>query len=209
MLVLALLAALQAPPDDLSAVGIVLSPRPETSVAILRSGGRSRVAAVGDTVFGGRVARIAPGLVVVEFGDGARELRLAASATAAPGPRPTAPEPPGETIAEDGAEARTMERQEVDKRLGAEIPRILAETTLLPVTNGVGTVGFTLTRLPEGTLLTDAGLRAGDVLTHVNDVPIDSLPTLIALWPKLQTASTLRAQVLRNGEPVSLTVTLR
>jgi type II secretory pathway component PulC len=183
MLVLALLAALQAPPDDLSAVGIVLSPRPETSVAILRSGGRSRVAAVGDTVFGGRVARIAPGLVVVEFGDGARELRLAASATAAAGPRPTAPEPPRETIADDGAEARTMERREVDKRLGAEIPRILAETTLL--------------------------LRAGDVLTHVNDVPIDSLPTLIALWPKLQTASTLRAQVLRNGEPVSLTVTLR
>jgi type II secretory pathway component PulC len=102
-----------------------------------------------------------------------------------------------------------MERQEVERRLGSEIPRILAETAILPVTDGSRTVGFTLTRVPEGSLLTDAGLRAGDVLTHVNDVAIDGLPTLIGLWSRLQSASTVRAQVLRNGQPLSLSVTIR
>ena len=209
MLVLALLLALSGAPDDLAAVGIVLSPHPESSVAILRAGGRSRVVAAGDTAFGGRVTRITAAAVWLEFADGARELRLTPSAASAPAPPLASASDAAEPAHADGGGARTMERGQVEKRLGSEIPRILAETTLLPVTNGVGTVGFTLTRLPEGSLLTEAGLRAGDVLTHVNDVAIDSLPTLIALWPKLQSATTLQAQVLRDGVPLTLTVNLR
>lgn len=211
MLALALLAALSAVPPDLAAVGIIVSPRPESSVAILRAGGRSRVVGPGDSAFGGRVAHIAPGLVVLEFEDGLRELRLAQAAASTPAAALGATDRAAQPVPVEGEEphARAMERQEVERRLGAEIPRILAETTLLPVTDGAGTVGFTLTRVPEGSLLTDAGLRPGDILTHVNDVAIDSLPTLIALWPRLQSASTLRAHVLRNGQPVSLTVTLR
>ena len=210
MLALALLAALSAMPADLAAVGIILSPRPESSVAILRAGGRSRVVAPGDAAFGGRVTGITATTVLLEFADGPRELRLSATAGSGTAPRGAAtaqvPEAAG---SEEGEHDRTLERQEVERRLGAEIPRILAETTLLPVSNGVGTVGFTLTRVPEGSLLTEAGLRAGDVLTHVNDVAIDRLPTLIALYPKLQSATSVRAQVLRNGQPVSLTVNLR
>jgi type II secretion system protein C len=210
ILALALLASVSGAPPDLAAVGIIVSPRPESSVAILRAGGRSRVVGPGDNAFGGRVARITPGLVVLEFEDGLRELRLAQTAASTPAPA-GATERAAEPVAAGGEEphARAMERQEVERRLGAEIPRILAETTILPVTDGAGTVGFTLTRVPEGTLLTEAGLRPGDVLTHVNDVAIDSLPTLIALWPRLQSTSTLRAHVLRNGQPISLTVTLR
>jgi type II secretion system protein C len=210
MLALALLAALSAAPPDLAAVGIVVSPRAELSVAILRAGGRSRVVGAGDTAFGGRVARITPTTVTLEFADGPRELRLVAAAPAEVPPAPV----PGADLAADGAgseaaPAREMERQEVERRLGSEIPRILAETAILPVTDGSRTVGFTLTRVPEGSLLTDAGLRAGDVLTHVNDVAIDGLPTLIGLWSRLQSASTVRAQVLRNGQPLSLSVTIR
>ena len=33
--------------------------------------------------------------------------------------------------------------------------------------------------------------------------------TLIGLWPRLQTATELRAVVLRNGQPFSLLVSLR
>ena len=47
--------------------------------------------------------------------------------------------------------------------------------------------GFTLTRHARRHLLSDAGLRPGDVLTEVNGVPIDSLATLIGLWPRMQT----------------------
>ena len=47
------------------------------------------------------------------------------------------------------------------------------------------------------------------MLTHLNDVPIDSLATLIGLWPRLQTESSVRAQVVRGGLPLTLSVQLR
>jgi type II secretory pathway component PulC len=172
-------------------------------VAILRSGGRSRVVAVGDNVFGGKVSAIAAGVVTLLFDERATELRLSGEVSAAglPPPRPPAASapPPGQV----------MDRREVERRLGTEVPRILAETTVMPVTDGGRPAGLVLTRIPEGTLLSDAGLRPGDVLTHVNDIPIDGMATLIALYPRLQSESQIRAVVLRDGRPVNLSVTLR
>lgn len=198
-----LILALAAPPTDLAAVGIVASRDPSHSVALLRAGGRTRVVGVGETAFGGRVAAIAADMVTVEF-DGRRlELRLsgdASGAALARAPSPSASPDPG---------TRVLERRDVERRIGEEAPRILAETTLMPALDAGRVAGFTLTRVPEGSLLTEAGLRAGDVLTQINDTPIDSMATLIGLWPRLQHESTLTAIVLRNGQPVSLTVSLR
>jgi len=204
---LLLLAVLATPPPDLEAVGIILSRRPEACVAILRSGGRERVVAVGEPAFGGRVSAIVSGRVSLDFSGERVDVRLAGVAAAPPAaPAPAIPAGPREDPA---TPARAMERREMERRLGQEVPRILAETTLVPVTDSGQVAGFTLTRIPEGTLLTDAGLRAGDVLTSINDVPIDSLATLISLWPRLQAESDLRAVVLRNGQPVVLSVHLR
>jgi general secretion pathway protein C len=194
---------LSAPPADLAAVGIVVSRDPARSVALLRAGGRTRAVSVGESAFGGRVAAIVPGTVTVEFEGQRMDLRLSADTPPsvlahAPTPAPTAD--PG---------TRVLERREVERRLGEEASRILAETTLMPALDGGHVAGFTLTRVPEGSLLTDAGLRAGDVLTSINDTPIDSMATLVALYPRLQNETTLRAVVLRNGQPVSLTVNLR
>jgi S1-C subfamily serine protease len=69
--------------------------------------------------------------------------------------------------------------------------------------------GLALTRIPDQSLLTDAGLQAGDVLTEVNGTAIDSLASLMALYPRLQGASEVSAVVLRNGQPVRITVTLK
>jgi general secretion pathway protein C len=153
------------------------------------------------------VVGIVPGRVTLDFGGQRVDVRLAGVAASVP----AAPAP---AVADGAAEdpetpARTMERREMERRLGQEVPRILAETTLVPVTESGQVAGFTLTRLPEGTLLSDAGLRPGDVLTSINDTPIDSLGTLIGLWPRLQSESDIRAVVVRNGRPVALTVHLR
>jgi type II secretory pathway component PulC len=69
--------------------------------------------------------------------------------------------------------------------------------------------GLALTRVPESSLLTDAGLQPGDVLTELNGTAIDGMASLMALYPRLQTESELQAVVLRNGVPVRLTVSLR
>ena len=203
MLALLLAAVTGSAPADLVAVGVVVSRRTEASVAMLRSGGRTRLAGIGETAFGGRVADIAPDGVTLDFDTGRVRVRLTggeAVAASAPPPRAAEPRPD---------DARTLDRRDVERRLSVEATRILAETTLVPALDGSRVAGFTLSRIPEGSLLTDAGLRPGDVLTAINDTPIDSMATLVSLWPRLQNESTVRATVLRNGQPVSLAVTLR
>jgi type II secretory pathway component PulC len=198
------MAAIAGAPPDLEAVGIILSRRNEACIAILRSGGRQRIVGVGRALRrDGLLDRARPRLLTspesasrCAWPAWPRRRRLSRPPPPRR-PRPTTPTP------------ASMERREMERRLGQEVPRILAETTLVPVTESGQMAGFTLTRLPEGTLLTDAGLRPGDVLTSINDIPIDSLATLVGLWPRLQTASDIRAMVLRNGQPVSLSVHLR
>lgn len=201
-----LLASLAAAPADLVALGVVLGPRPEASVAILRSGARTRVVALGELAFGGRVTSITPTGVGLEFDGGRVEVRLATAVPAGGGAAAEAP-----ALGRQDAEAapREMAREEVQRRLALETTRILAETTLVPVQDEERVTGFALTRIPQGSLLSDAGLRAGDILTSVNDVPIDSFATLVGLWPRLQNESQLTAVVLRDGRPVPLTLLLR
>ena len=199
MFAVLLAAALSSPPADLAAVGIVASRDASRSVVLLRSGGRTRVVSVGENAFGGRVTAIRADSVAMEFEGRSVDLRLSGDSVRAAAPAPAAGDPG----------AHVLTRRDVERRIGEEAPRILAETTLVPAVDAGRVAGFTLTRVPENSLLTEAGLRAGDVLTQVNDTPIDSMATLIGLWPKLQGESTLTAVVLRNGQPVSLTVSLR
>lgn len=201
MLAALLAATLAVPPADLAAVGIVASRDPAHRVVLLRSGGRTRIVGIGENAFGGRVSAIAADSVSVEFEGRPVFLRLSGEAAAAIAQAaPPAASDPG---------AHVLARRDVERRIGEEAPRILAETTLMPAVDAGRVAGFTLTRVPENSLLTEAGLRAGDVLTQINDTPIDSMATLIGLWPRLQNESTLTAVVLRNGQPVSLTVSLR
>ena len=215
----ALLSTAEAPapvlvPGDLAVAGVVVGRTPERSSAILTSGGRTRTVGVGDSAFGGRLVSVSAEAVALDFGGERVELRVptASPAAARPGP-PAAPPrpvlPPGAPPEDPETPAREMTRVEVQRRLGEEIPRILAETAVAPVMEEGRVVGVQVTRLPEGSLLSDAGLRTGDVLTRINDTEIDGMAALIGLWPRLQTATELRAVVLRNGQPYSLLVSLR
>jgi type II secretion system protein C len=206
MFALVVAAMLATAPADLSALGVVLGRGRAASVAILRSGGKTRVAAVGEPAFGGRVLVVEPRKVVLDF-DGTK-VEVPLQAAAPPPPSSTGPAA-AERPPSDPGTPRAMDRREVERRLGSEVPRILAETTVVPVTEDGRITGLALTRVPEGTLLTDAGLQAGDVLTRINDTVIDGLPTLISLWPRLQGAKELSAVVLRNGQPVSLSISLK
>jgi type II secretion system protein C len=210
-MILPLVLALAAMPADLKAVGLVTSVRKDRSVAVLVSGGRTRVVAVGEVAFGGRVLEIGATSVALDFDGNRVEVPLAAAAPAAPplGRALPAVAPAPASAPEVGPATLSLPRAEMDRRLGVEMNRILGETALRPLADGDQIRGLVISRVAEGTLLTDAGLRAGDVLTEINGVAIDSLATLVGLYARLQSESHVQATVLRNGEPVSLSLTLR
>ncbi len=200
------LALTAVPPPDLIAVGAIVSPRPEASVALLRSAGRSRIARVGEAAFGGRVVAVEASHILLDFGGQRVDLVLSGGVAAAASTPITAT-----SVAANAPliVERKLPRVDVERRLAAEIPRILAETALAPVSEDGRVVGLRLIRVAEGTLLSEVGLRPGDVLTQINDTPTDSLAVLLALWPRLQGATELRASVLRDGHAVSLSLGLR
>ncbi len=208
MLAVAIVLATLAAPDDLRLMGLVVSGAPDRSVAVLRSGGKTRVVSPGESAFGGRLLSVGPRGASLDF----EGVRVELALSTAPMPVAAAPPPPVRepAPAEDASGApRSLDKREVDRRLSLEIPRILAETTAVPVMENGRVTGIALTRIAEGSLLTEAGLRAGDVLTQINDTVIDGLPTLIGLYPRLQSAHELHATVLRNGVPVSISVNLK
>ena len=208
------LVVLLAQAPEATVVGVVLSRKPELSSAVVQSAGRTRVIGIGDSIGGARVLEISATGLTLESGGERIELRLRGEVAAGPGAgfqaggiRNAAAPEPVPPASDPGV--RTLLRRDVDARLATEIPRILAETTMFPVTEEGRVIGFTLTRLPEGTLLSEVGLRPGDVLVRLNDVAIDSFAALISLWPRLQGAPQLRADVLRAGQPASLVVNIK
>jgi type II secretion system protein C len=206
------IAAAAAPPPDLELVGVVLSR--DRPVAILRSGERTRSVSIGERAFGARLVAVAPGNATVEYADRTVELPLSTRPPdrSAAGP-PVAANAAAGAAQDDVRDAtrsvKTMRRADVEKRLAGEIPRILAETSVIPVRRDGRVVGLTLSRIPSDSLLLEAGLSAGDVLTRINGTDIDGMGALIGLWPRLQFASELTADVLRNGEPFTVQVNLR
>ncbi|PYQ19708.1 MAG: hypothetical protein DMF79_11990, partial [Acidobacteria bacterium] len=66
-LLTAVLAVASAAPE-VQVVGVIMAHSPERSVAILRSAGRTRVAGVGESAFGGRLVAVAADGATLEFG---------------------------------------------------------------------------------------------------------------------------------------------
>jgi type II secretory pathway component PulC len=209
MLMVPLLLATLAAPADLRLLGLVVAAAPDRCVAVLRSEGRTRVVSPGETAFGGRLLAVGPRGASLDFEGQRVEIALSTAPVAAAAPPPAAPARETAPVEDASAAPRSLDKREVERRLSLEIPRILAETTAVPVMENGRVTGIALTRIPEGSLLTEAGLRAGDVLTQINDTVIDGLPTLIGLYPRLQTARELHAVVLRNGVPFSISVNLK
>lgn len=196
------LLALTALGPEVTLSGLVLS-RSGRHAATLVSEGRPRTVVAGDRAFGCEVTAIRPDSVEMVCSGESRVLRLAASSLPQGGASPPA------VVVDQTPYDVTLTRADLEARLDREMSRLMTETTLVPVTSRGQVSGFTLSRIPPGTILETLGLQAGDVLVSVNETPIDSFTTLVSLWPKLQSTGAVRAQILRNGRPVDISVSIK
>lgn len=201
MLILLLALASSTPP--LSLAGIVLA-KSGRHAAILVQEGRTRSVVAGDRAFGCEIRSITAGQADLVCSGETRTLKLTGPADLERGEPARLAEP------EEPAPADVViDRNELEARLDREMSRLMTETTLVPVTSRGQVAGFTLSRVPAGTILETLGLKAGDVLVSVNDTPIDSFTTLVGLWPRLQSAGAVRAQIMRDGRPLDISVSIR
>lgn len=116
--------------------------------------------------------------------------RLAASAPA------PAVEPLPPPLVEAGG-TPVVARAELDEVLDGGLGRFLGRVDTAPVLDHGHFVGFRLTRLDPP--LDSGGLRAGDVLIHVNGLPIERPEQALVAWDSLRVASALTLEIVRDG----------
>jgi type II secretory pathway component PulC len=64
--------------------------------------------------------------------------------------------------------------------------------------------GLSVSRLPDGTLLSESGLLPGDILVSINGQPLVGVEALWELIPKLVDQEEIRIVVRRRGEMLKL-----
>lgn len=202
--ILILAAALQGAASDVTLSGVVLA-RSGRHAATLVSEGRVRSVMAGDRAFGCEVMAIQPASVDLMCSGERRAVPLVPQARPTDG---SISAPVSPTIDSAPTDV-TLTRRELEARLDLEMSRLMTETSLIPVTSRGQIAGFTLSRIPAGTILDTLGIKAGDTLVSVNQTPIDSFTTLVGLWPRLQSQGVIRAQILRDGKPIDISVSIK
>jgi type II secretory pathway component PulC len=119
---------------------------------------------------------------------------------------PTAPAPEPAEAADTSAAVLT--RQVLADAASRGLGHFLSEVDVSPVVEGGRFVGFRLNSARHLRRWRRAGadLRPGDVITRVNDQPIDRPERAVGCLAALRDATELRVDLLRRGEPVRVRV---
>jgi general secretion pathway protein C len=186
--------------------GVIVTADPSAAVALLRQPGSSRARAVkvGEKAYGFRLVEVSEGAIVLGRDGQLTRVTLAGEWT------PTSETPTATTMTADVGSTpeleidsvvkRELRRSLVEDRLIGELPVIVREARLVPRLTGGEITGFRITSLPEGTLLTEAGLKSGDVLLNINGIALNSAANFSELYPRLHAEDEVRVVVERHGE---------
>ena len=198
-----LLVSGAAPQDDVLILdGVIVAENAADSVALVRRAGaaRANILRVGQELQGYVLLEVGKGFVRFQGHDS--ELRL--SLPGAPAPAASAETKRPEESEESEWIRRAFSRDVARERLEKEIPVILSETDLSPKVEDGEVRGLSLSRLPDGTLLSESGLLPGDVIMSINGEPLIGVDALWDLIARLVDQEEIRIVVRRRGELLKL-----
>lgn len=183
--------------------GVIVAENPADSIALIRRAGarRARPLRIGQEYGGYVLVEVDRDAVVLRGDTGLVQLTFTGvQARADVGDAPETEAPTRET----GATwvRRSFSRAEASERLEKEMPVILSDTQLTPRVVEGEIRGLELLRLPDGTMLSQAGLLPGDVLRSINEEPLRGLDSLWELLARFAEKDELRLIVERRGEVV-------
>jgi general secretion pathway protein C len=101
-----------------------------------------------------------------------------------------------------------VDYSKLQQQFGVDPASLARQVTALPVMVNGKMTGVRLSGGPEA-LMSKLGLKADDVVTAVNGIPLDSPARLPQLQDSLKSASQITATVLRDGKPTTLSVTVK
>ena len=98
-------------------------------------------------------------------------------------------------------------RSELRAILQAGPGMFLQQVQVAPFRERSAFVGFRIrTWFPGNPSMQSDSVRVGDVVTRVNDLPIERPEQFLSLWASLPTATSLKVELRRAGQPVTVLV---
>jgi len=101
-----------------------------------------------------------------------------------------------------------VERSLVDELI-TDQAKLMKSARITPVREGGQVVGVRLRRVSEGTLLHSIGMRDGDQLRSINGFQLTDPQKALEAYGRLQSASNLKVEVIRNGQPTTIELNIQ
>lgn len=89
---------------------------------------------------------------------------------------------------------------------GEGLNKILMQAATIPYVENGKLIGFRILEIDPGSIFDIAGFQNGDVITHINEQPINDAGLAIRALGSLKTASTASFSYLRGATPMNLTI---
>lgn len=87
-----------------------------------------------------------------------------------------------------------------DSLVGENLNKILMQAAAVPHTKNGKLIGFKLLAIDQGSIYDVAGLKNGDIITHINDLPIVDAGRAVKALSSLKTASVANFSYLRSNQ---------
>ncbi len=90
--------------------------------------------------------------------------------------------------------------------VGENLNKILMQAAAVPHVEQGRLVGFQLLEIDQGSIFDIAGLKNGDIITHINEQPINDAALAIKALSGLKSASIATFGYIRNSKPMELVI---
>jgi type II secretion system protein C len=90
--------------------------------------------------------------------------------------------------------------------VGENLNKILMQASAVPHVEQGRLVGFQLLEIDSGSIFDIAGLKNGDIITYINDQPINDAALAIKALSRLKSANTATFGYIRNSKPLELVI---
>lgn len=202
-------------------MGILVSSRPEWSLAMVRAQGEMKMVRVGSLILDrAEVIEIASRYLMLKLGDKQKVVKLWAEKTAAtPRPGVAGPPRPFEAVATPapgtgsdfsrgvkkvGPYEFHIERAMLDENL-QDLTKLGMQARIIPNYVDGKYQGFRLVGIRPDSLYRAIGLESGDLVTRVNGQDIDTPNKAIQLFEELRNSPTIMLDLERRGQKVTMT----
>lgn len=206
----------------LTLVGVVLSKDASSSIAILKNGqtDQTQMLRVGEKILDFTLSQVLENSIVLKRGEQTYKIYLGRGrmtrASAPPQKKPveTPLEEPGmEPVERPSSSSNVIrmefDRDEIEKRLEAELPLIMKEARFVPNMVKGRVSGFRITRLPSQSILSEVGIRRNDVVMKINEVELNSVEGMLDLYMKFRNESRFEVTIERSGKIIRIQYNLR